>query len=51
MDFSRELNDGVAGSCKVMAIRSQITQTLKQFSEIKGVVISVDGEAEEVLQP
>ncbi len=40
-----------AGSCKVQAIRSQIEQTLRQFPEIKKVVISVNGESEEILQP
>ena len=51
VDFSGELNEGIAGSCKVQAIRSQIEQTLKQFPEIKEVVISVNGESEEILQP
>ncbi|MDO8496658.1 MAG: GerMN domain-containing protein [bacterium] len=51
VDFSQELSNGVAGSCKVQAIRSQITETLKQFPEIKEVVISVNGESEEILQP
>lgn len=37
--------------CGVQAIRSQITETLKQFPEIKEVVISVNGNSEEVLQP
>ena len=51
LDFNSRLNEGVAGSCKVMAIRSQITETLKQFPEIKDVVISVNGESETILQP
>ena len=37
--------------CGVQAIRSQITETLKQFPEIKEVVISVNGESEKILQP
>ena len=44
-------NQLIAGSCKVQAIRSQITETLKQFPEIKEVIISVDGELETTLQP
>lgn len=51
VDFTEDLNIGVAGSCKVQAIRSQITETLKQFPEIKDVVISVNGNSEEILQP
>lgn len=51
VDFNEELDKNVAGSCKVQAIRSQIMETLKQFSEIKEVVISVEGRSEEVLQP
>ena len=50
-DFSRELNEGAAGSCKVSAIRSQIENTLKQFPEINDVVISVNGDSENILQP
>lgn len=48
IDFSN-LNPG--GSCRVAAIRAAITQTLKQFPEIKEVIISVDGNIEEALQP
>lgn len=51
VDFNQKLNKGVAGSCKVQAIRSQIENTLKQFPEVKDVVISVDGEIEKNLQP
>ncbi len=48
--FSRELDAG--GSCRVSAIRAQIEQTLKQFSSIKKVEISVEGKTpEESLQP
>jgi hypothetical protein len=50
-DFSAKLNDGVAGSCLVSSIRTQIDDTLKQFPTIKGVEISVDGNSEDVLQP
>jgi hypothetical protein len=50
-DFSKELTKGVAGSCKVGAIRAQIEETLKQFPTIKDVVISVNGVSEGILQP
>lgn len=51
VDFTSRLEDGVGGSCRVTAIRSQITQTLLQFPTIDEVVISVDGRIEDVLQP
>lgn len=50
-DFNAALDSGVAGSCRVGAIRAQIEQTLKQFASVKQVVISVNGETEEILQP
>ncbi len=50
-DFSRELEDGVAGSCQTMAIRAQITNTLLQFEGVEDVVILVDGSPGNVLQP
>jgi hypothetical protein len=49
-DFSQEL-ESTGGSCRVTAIRAEITQTLKQFSTIKNVIISINGEAETILQP
>lgn len=51
VDFTSRFTEGVAGSCRVQAVRSQIENTLKQFSEIKNVVILVDGNSEEILQP
>ena len=51
VDFSKELDENVAGSCRVLGVRSQIEKTLKQFTTVKSVVISVDGEVDEILQP
>ncbi len=51
VDFNQALQQGVGGSCRVIAIRSQIIETLKQFEGIKEVVISIDGEKEAILQP
>lgn len=51
VDFSKELEEGVAGSCKVMAIRAQITETLKQFGTVKEVIISIGGRTKDILQP
>lgn len=50
-DFDDMLVNAVGGSCRVQTIRSEITQTLKQFSSIRSVVISVNGRTEDVLQP
>ncbi|MDO8529882.1 MAG: GerMN domain-containing protein [bacterium] len=51
VDFNQELQQGVAGSCKVTAIRAQIEQTLKQFPTVKSVVISINGKTDDILQP
>ena len=51
VDFSSELDEGVAGSSTVQAIRNQIEETLKQFDSVKEVVISIEGDIEGVLQP
>lgn len=50
-DFNSQLEQGVGGSCKVSAIRAQITETLKQFPTIKSVIISINGRTEDILQP
>ncbi|MEK7554657.1 MAG: GerMN domain-containing protein [Patescibacteria group bacterium] len=50
-DFSEELDRGVAGSCRVTTIRSQITKTLTQFASVKTVIISVNGRTADILQP
>jgi len=51
VDFNDQLEAGVGGSCRVGAIRAQITETLKQFSSVDEVIISVDGRVEDILQP
>lgn len=50
-DFSEELNQFGGGSCRVAAIRAQISETLKQFSSVTNVIISVNGQTEDILQP
>ncbi|MFA6136110.1 MAG: GerMN domain-containing protein [Candidatus Paceibacterota bacterium] len=50
-DFNQALEFQVGGSCRVSAIRWEITETLKQFPTIKDVVISIDGRTEDILQP
>lgn len=51
VDFNDALDEGVAGSCKVLAIKAQITETLKQFPTVTDVVISINGKIEDILQP
>jgi hypothetical protein len=51
VDFSSNIEDGVDGSCRIAAIRAQITETLEQFPTVKEVEISVDGKTDGVLQP
>lgn len=40
-----------AGSCRVLAIRAQIERTLLELPTVEDVVLSVDGEVAEALQP
>jgi len=51
VDLSKELEQGVGGSCRVDSIRAEITETLKQFSTVQSVIISIDGKTEDILQP
>lgn len=51
IDFDEQLEFQVGGSCRVAAIRAQITETLKQFPTVDSVVISINGRTEDILQP
>ena len=51
VDFDEQLEFQVGGSCRVSAIRAQIIQTIKQFSTVKDVIISINGRTEDILQP
>ena len=51
INFNETLNKEVAGSCRALSIRSQIENTLKQFEEIKKVIILMDGIEEGILEP
>lgn len=51
IDFSKELDEQIGGSCRVAGISAQIRETLKQFPTVKDVIISVDGRTEDILQP
>ncbi len=51
IDFSSELEKGIAGSATVTFIRNQIEKTLLQFQEINELIISINGRTEDILQP
>jgi spore germination protein GerM len=51
VDFDKQLENAAGGSCRVSAIRAQISDTLKQFSSVKDVIISIAGRTEDILQP
>jgi spore germination protein GerM len=51
VDFDQTMEEGMGGSCRVSAIRAEITETLKQFPTVKEVIISVGGRTEDILQP
>lgn len=52
VNFNRQFALGIAGSCNVQALRSQVEETLKQFEGVQNVKILVEGaDASQVLQP
>lgn len=51
VDFNEQLEFQAGGSCRVSAIRAQVNETLKQFSTVKDVIISINGRTEDILQP
>ncbi|MDD5071441.1 MAG: GerMN domain-containing protein [Patescibacteria group bacterium] len=51
VDFDEQLEFQVGGSCRVSAISAQIRETLKQFSTVDEVIISINGRTEDILQP
>ena len=51
VDFDSRFSEGMGGSCRVQALRSQIEATLNALPDIDSVVISVNGETEGILEP
>jgi len=51
VDFDDTIEKNLGGSCRITAIRSQITKTLDQFPAVEEVIISVNGRVEDALQP
>lgn len=50
-DFDQRMEYQMGGSLRVMTVRQMIIRTLKQFPEVKEVIIAVEGRTEDVLQP
>lgn len=51
VDFDRGMAEGVAGSCRVRAIRAQLDSTLLRLPGVERVVVAVEGDVEGALQP
>lgn len=51
VDFDNQLQAGIGGSCRVSAIRTQITKTLMDLPGVDSVIISIDGNIKDILQP
>jgi spore germination protein GerM len=49
VDFNPDFNPG-GGSCRVTAIRAEITETLKQFPNVRNILITANGKTD-VLEP
>lgn len=51
VDFDRRMEEGVGGSCRVVAIRAQLERTLGRLPGVRRVAIRVEGSVAEALQP
>jgi len=51
VDFDKQLEYELGGSCRVALINHQIIKTLEQFPTVNSVRISVNGRTEDILQP
>lgn len=51
VDFDNQLQAGIGGSCRVSAIRAQITKTLMDLPGVDSVLISINGNINDILQP
>lgn len=50
-DFSESLQSGVGGSMRVLGIRRQIETTLLGVPGVTSVILSIEGQTDEILQP
>jgi len=51
VDLDRTVEADLAGSCQVEAVRAQVERTLRQFSTVRQVRITVEGREWTALQP
>lgn len=51
VDFDQTLQQDVAGSCRVSAIRSQIEHTIRENNGGQDVPITINGKRDDILQP
>ncbi|OGF31478.1 hypothetical protein A2533_01390 [Candidatus Falkowbacteria bacterium RIFOXYD2_FULL_35_9] len=51
IDLRGNINDFNGGSCRTQAMKSQIINTAKQFPSVNTVIISVNGDTENIFQP
>lgn len=50
-DFNEKLQEGVGGSMRVLGIRRQIEATLLNVPGVTSVILSIEGQSEDILQP
>jgi len=51
VDFDNQLQAGIGGSCRVAAIRAQLTETLMDLPGVDSVILSINGNMNDILQP
>src|SRR3989344_4720891 len=50
VDFNATIQSGLSDACQIQSLRAQIVETLKIFSDTDEVIITIDGQAKNVLQ-
>ncbi|MCL5257633.1 MAG: GerMN domain-containing protein [Patescibacteria group bacterium] len=51
IDFNQALDQNIGGSCRIEAIRAQIIKTVEQFPGVNNVIISINSQTKNILQP
>lgn len=51
VDFDNQLQAGIGGSCRVVSIRTQLTETLMDLPGVDSVILSINGDINDILQP
>src|SRR3990167_4084655 len=50
VDFNATIQSGLSDACQIQSLRAQIVETLKIFSDTDEFIITIDGQAKNVLQ-